>query len=224
MAIYALHGFLGKPTDWNEVFPASHLVQTPNLFEKEISPLWDWSKGFNSSVIESSNVLVGYSMGGRLALHALIQNPKLWKAAIIISANPGMDDPVQCSIRQIEDSEWAKKILNQPWNELMIDWNRQSVFDGSKIERNEIDFDRTSLAKAMISWSLGNQDNLMPAIERLEMPILWIAGENDTKYTEIARRMKFRHPKSKISIAPLAGHRVPWQQKLWFQKEVEQFL
>lgn len=224
MAIYALHGFLGTPSDWEGMFPSSHQVQAPNLFKNEIVPFWEWSQIFNDGIKDSSNILVGYSMGGRLALHALIQNPAPWKAAIIISANPGIENPASRINRKKADAEWSEKFLHTPWKDLITEWNQQPVFGGNTQERHEEDFSRASLADAMLTWSLGNQEFLIPHIEKLEIPLLWIVGENDTKYLEIAKQIKLRHSQSKISVAPHAGHRVPWQQKIWFQKEVEKFL
>lgn len=222
MAIYALHGFLGNGKDWDGFF--SQQINMPNLFEQSTSPFWDWAKTFNGSIKSPQNVLVGYSMGGRLALHALIQNPSLWKSAVIISSNPGIENQNDRIERLKADGEWSRRFLQEPWEPLMEAWNRQPIFAGVPIHRDEKDFSRSSLAAAMTTWSVGNQDFLKPQIEALDIPILWIVGEQDLKYVQIAKNMKLKNKQSKISIAPQAGHRVPWQQKLWFQQEVEKFL
>jgi 2-succinyl-6-hydroxy-2,4-cyclohexadiene-1-carboxylate synthase len=221
MAIYALHGFLGSPSDWNGFFPTLH---APNLFEESPIPFWEWAESFNRKIIDSGNVLIGYSMGGRLALHALIENPSLWKAAIIISANPGIENESERFDRLHADKLWHDRFLHEPWEALMDAWNRQPIFVGDPLVRHEKDFSRQALAEAMLSWTVGKQDFLKPSIEELDIPILWIVGENDKKYVEIAKKIKLKNKKSKISIAPHAGHRVPWQSKIWFTKEVEKFL
>jgi 2-succinyl-6-hydroxy-2,4-cyclohexadiene-1-carboxylate synthase len=213
MAIYALHGFLGTPADWDGFFPNVH---APNLFRESPHPFWEWAQSFNKKIQGNDNVLVGYSMGGRLALHALIENPSLWKAAIIVSANPG----INIENRTID---WHHKFLNDPWDELMDAWNQQPIFCGDVVHRREKDFSREILAEAFKAWDVKNQDNLKEQIEALEIPILWIVGELDQKYVAIAKQMNFSG-RSKISIAPQAGHRVPWQNQLWFKNEVKQFL
>ncbi len=126
--------------------------------------------------------------------------------------------------RLAADKELSAKFLTAPWDELIQEWNRQPLFDNFAIARQEKDFQRKALAAALVNWSLGKQSFLKKAIERLDIPILWVVGENDQKYVSIARQIKFKNSRSKISIAPHAGHRVPWQQKLWFQQEVKKFL
>src|SRR6476661_7376674 len=98
--IHALHGFLGLPRDW-DLFESAvqdhrgrpvRLVKH-NLWE-ELAALDDkslrsWAREFNSN-IEGKNILVGYSMGGRLAMHALIDDHTKWSGAVFISAHPGL--------------------------------------------------------------------------------------------------------------------------------------
>lgn len=213
--IYALHGFLGKPSDWQKSLPNAAAV---DLFRGPVKNFEEWAKQFNASVL-SESFIVGYSLGGRLALHALIQNPKVWKGAVIISANPGLANESDRQQRIIHDRKWAKRFLNDPWEKLMDDWNNQTVFSSDKrIERKESDFDRAILSAVMEEWSLGKQRYLPPLISALPVPILWITGERDPK---AARGLAFAHPKSRELTIPLAGHRVPWDN---FQEQFQQFL
>lgn len=212
MKLYALHGFLGRPSDWQEILPDAVGVDLiPAPFDK-------WAKQFNDTVEEGS-VLVGYSLGGRLAMHALIQNPKLWKGAVIISAKTGMKEGQEP--RLANDRKWAKRFLNDPWDQLMHDWNSQPVFAADKVEmkRREEDYDRLALSVSLEQWSLGKQAYL--EMRELPMPIFWITGEKDPK---AERGLTFAHPKSKEWAAPGIGHRVPWECPTLFQQQLHQFL
>ncbi len=221
MAIYALHGFLGLPEDWNDIFPKEFEICAPNLFGTEITPVSQWVKTFNA-MAKGRNILAGYSMGGRLALHALVANPSQWEKVIIISGHPGHTIEEEKEDRLKTDTLWSQRFLSDPWDVLIKDWNNQGVLNSINVHRNETDFSREALSKAILNWSVGHQTCLIDAIEKLNIPILWITGENDHKYSSI--KIKFKHPESKKSVAPRSGHRVPWQQKSWLQQEVRSFL
>jgi 2-succinyl-6-hydroxy-2,4-cyclohexadiene-1-carboxylate synthase len=218
--IYALHGFLGRPHDWEHVLPQANAV---NLFE-EIAPFWQWAESFNIS-ITNPGVLIGYSLGGRLALHALLNQPNLWKAAIIISAHPGLETEAEKKLRFQQDHLWAERFTKDSWDLLMHDWNAQAVFRGDNLTvRKERDFDRLKLASALRVWSLANQENLMSQLSQLDIPIFWIAGSLDSKYSALYDSISLKHPDSKKWIAPNASHRVPWQQPKQFYSQIFDFL
>jgi len=219
--ITCLHGFLGTPADWN--FLPYKNMHIPNLFSEPIKSFSEWSEGFNASLQKNDNVLIGYSLGGRLAMHALIANPERFSCAIIISAHYGLNTTEERKQRLINDFKWAKSIREQPWQYLMDQWNAQSVFDNDIIRR-ERDYDRNTLAEAMTTWSLGNQECLINDLEKLNIPILWIAGGKDTKYAALAKLVSLRHPQSRIWVAKESGHRLPWEIQNDFFKQADKFI
>ncbi len=214
--IYALHGFLGRPGDWQQSLPKANNI---NLFQPPIKSLAEWAEQFNARV-SGESVLAGYSLGGRLALHALIQNPKRWKAAVIISANPGLKEKREREERLAQDKKWAKRFLNDPWEKLMRDWNGQGVFAGDRsVMRNEADYDRAILCQVLEKWSVGHQEYLTPLIAALPMPLFWITGERDPKAT---CGLAFTNKKSREWRVPEAGHRLLWENEL--QEQLKQFI
>ena len=227
---YALHGFLGLPSDWDffEQKQEGIDLYDTTIFRPQ-KGLSAWGKTFNSLVennVAKPKALIGYSLGGRLALHALIDQPNLWDAAVIVSAHPGMPSGTEKRERRKKDLVWAKRFLSDPWEPLMNDWNSQTVFsrDTFRFPRKEEDYSRKTLASVLEGWSLANQEDLRGKIQALSVPILWIAGEFDKKFASIACSIKFSHPKSKVWIASEAGHSVPWQKQEFFEKQVETFL
>jgi 2-succinyl-6-hydroxy-2,4-cyclohexadiene-1-carboxylate synthase len=59
-------------------------------------------------------------MGGRLAMHALLESPELWSAAILVSANPGLpaaDHPGRAQ-RMASDESWARRFESDPWEQV----------------------------------------------------------------------------------------------------------
>jgi 2-succinyl-6-hydroxy-2,4-cyclohexadiene-1-carboxylate synthase len=230
--LYALHGFLGCKSDWNSFQPASFGVEqmiAMDLFQECSSDsLENWTLGFLSqwkTSVKEQNILMGYSLGGRLALHALTQKPSLWNAAIIISAHPGLIDELGKTQRLQQDKEWAEKFLTEPWGPLLQTWNQQRILMTSQpLQRKQTDHDRIKLAYVLQNLSLGLQQNLRPAIASLPFPILWITGEKDETYTALARSLSFSHPKSLLQIISGSGHRVPWDQPYLFSNQIRQWL
>jgi 2-succinyl-6-hydroxy-2,4-cyclohexadiene-1-carboxylate synthase len=89
-------------------------------------------------------------------------------------------------------------------------WNAQPVFGGHVVERREEDFDRAELARQLREYSPAVLPP--PRLELIETPVLWVAGERDLKYVDIARSAVARLPHAELWICPDAGHRVPWEQ------------
>lgn len=234
--LYALHGFLGQPSDWKALLHEHDLqgiLQAVDIFNSyPIKSLSQWAQSFNKTVElrrknkKTPHLLMGYSLGGRLALHALIQKPLLWDAAVIVSTHPGLSSEKERSQKLISDEKWAGRFQNEAWDVLMGDWNGQSLFynDPFKFERKEEDHSRKVLANVLRNFSLARQDNLIPSLANLNLPILWIAGEKDFPYAMQAKKLSFKHPISRIEIIPDAGHRLPWQIPQQFLTLLIQFL
>jgi 2-succinyl-6-hydroxy-2,4-cyclohexadiene-1-carboxylate synthase len=226
--IHALHGFLGQPSDW----PHLELVNKEQfhtyqlLKDFPIRPFSEWAERFNQKAAGDFNIFMGYSLGGRLGLHAISRNPEQWKAAIFVSTHPGLKSMDERKNRVATDDQWAERFLNDPWNQLMNDWNAQDIFKGDALvpQREESENDRQSLSKAFKIWSLGMQNDLRAKIASLEMPILWMVGERDHKYLKLAQELKFKHPLSKLCVVPETGHRLQFEQPEKFILNVSTFI
>lgn len=173
------------------------------------------------SIDTSRNVLLGYSMGGRLALQALIDGAS-FDRAVIVSAGLNLEEGR--AERRARDEAWARRFELDPWDELMRDWNAQPLFGGHTIERKEADYDRRALARQLRENSPGVLPPLAPRLHEIAIPILWIAGERDPRYVEVAKRAVALLPHGELWICPGAGHRVPWEQPERFLDRVRQFV
>lgn len=236
MNLYCLHGFLGKPSDWLalnlEAIPdvKPHyidLFHDPNL---PVTSLNEWAVNFNRETMRRNqantpSILLGYSMGGRLALHALLQNPSAYQGAILVSVNPGLSEERQRKERLKNDYDWANAFASEPWAPLIERWNAQPVFRSDPTpQRLEKEFDRAVLAKAFRHWSLGHQDDLTDTLSRINLPILWVVGELDTPYRLASKNITLRHPLSNVWIAEQCGHRVVWQTSSEFRARSISFI
>lgn len=228
LEIHAIHGFLGLPADWNVFnFPRLHAY---DLTDAAIIPssdgLWGWAQRFNAHITSTNDILLGYSLGGRLALHALLENPAKWKAGIIISSHTGLQSEREKNARIHADTDWAKRFETESWESVVGEWNDQPVFGGiaSPFIRQENQFSRKHLGHLLRHCSCGYQDDLSVTLQNIQLPILWISGQLDIPYRTAAKALDFSHPLSRVEIVESAGHRVPWEQPEKFLKLTQSFI
>jgi 2-succinyl-6-hydroxy-2,4-cyclohexadiene-1-carboxylate synthase len=232
--LWCLHGFLGRAADWDGLraawpddLPPLRCVSLFAAMGPDES-LEGFGTRFARAVAaeDAAPVLLGYSLGGRLALHALLAQPGLWRGAVLISTHLGLPDPGARHDRRASDAAWADRFRAQPWETVLEEWNRREVFRGrvQPLDRPAAPYDRNALGQALEAWSLGNQAYLAPRLTSLAMPILWIAGADDHRYVAQGNLAVAHGARIELRCAPRAAHRVPWETPAWFAREVAAFV
>ena len=237
MNLWCLHGAVGMAADWK------HFAERMESSGHKVHALDLWSylehadctfREFARKLCEEAReeerppLLVGYSMGGRLALHALLEDSEAWGGAVIVSAHPGLQDEGERILRMAADAEWAGKALTAPWVEFLRQWEAQSVLQGECIvppaDRIHLESRREAVARGFTSWTLGKQADLRSSLEKVERPVAWLSGARDCKFTALAKELGVVMPKA-FHLGPLdAGHRVPWEAPDDFAEVVEHLL
>ena len=203
MKITALHGFLGLPSDW-DFLRDEFDVDAIDVFRQEIP--------------REGERLLGYSLGGRLALQALLSGAQ-YERAILVSTRIRDAEPD----RRERDEAWARRFESDDWESLLRDWNAQALFGGHTMPRNERDFDRATLARVLRELSPAVLPSVGARLGEIEIPILCIAGERDPKYVAEAQRAVELLPRGELAIVPGAAHRVPWEQPAAFRPLLREF-
>jgi len=142
--IYALHGAVGSAEDWANLYIPEETIQHVNLWRFLMccpKPISEMGTTINSDSTDKKANIIGYSMGGRLALHALLDDPNKWEKAIIISAHTGLINEKEKSDRLSIDAEWASKALSLEWKDFLKEWNQQDILSKCQLP------DRMSLKK-----------------------------------------------------------------------------
>lgn len=215
--IHALHGNLGSPRDWESL----------GLPDLRAVDLWDWQGRFPGisleafgesfaeevAAIDPEPVLVGYSLGGRLALHAVAARPGLWKAVVLVSTHPGLTDETEKSQRRERDREWARRARECQWKEFLAGWNEQGVLVGQTTPGGQeaLEGRREAVARAFESWSLGSQEAMETALDQVNFPVLIVTGEDDEKFSKLAERFSAVGGQIDRKRVPGCGHRVPME-------------
>ncbi len=239
MEIWCLHGAVGVAADWRGVAKrladlavGTRAVDLWRFLEPGPMTLPDFARTLNAEPGEevfrgTGRLLMGYSMGGRLALHALLENDHPWAAAILISAHPGLGDEAERAARRASDTQWATRAFAGDWGQFTAAWNAQPLLAGEPPREPDatarLVARRREIAQSFINWSLAEQQPLWDRLPEIEIPVLWIAGENDPKFLELARRATDLMPNAALEVAPHAGHRVPWEAEAWLAETVARF-
>lgn len=240
MECWLLHGAVGMAADWRgfakriaEWKTGTRAVDLWRFLECQPMPLADFGKALNAEASGETargngRALMGYSMGGRLALHALLEKNHPWQAAVIVSAHPGLENDAEREARRADDAAWASMALAGNWQDFLTKWNAQPVLD-SALPRESgasgaLAMRRREIARSFVDWSLGAQEPLWERLHEISIPVLWVAGENDAKFRALAERAVSLIPHATLAVAPGAGHRVPWDAEEWLAEKVAGFL
>lgn len=215
MALIAVHGFLGLPRDWSVLAEAGFDVRALDVYTDDVKA--------TLAAAGAEDVMVGYSMGGRLVLESLAAGARP-QAAVIVSAGLGIESPVERDARAAADEVWARRFETDRWSEVLRDWNAQPIFGKVSMKRDEQDFDRALLARTLRRYSPAVTPPLERELRRIPTRLLWVAGQKDHKYVAVARQAVELLPSAQLWICPGAAHRVPWEQPERFVARVREFI
>ena len=157
-------------------------------------------------------VPVGYSMGGRLALHLAVREPERFAGLATLGASAGMDDPEERRGRREADEELAAWMERATIEDVVARWERLPVFAGQPgelVERQRpgrLSHDPRLLARLLRSAGQGALPSVLDDLARLPMPVLALAGERDERYVRAGRRIALLAPRGDVRPVPEAGH------------------
>jgi 2-succinyl-6-hydroxy-2,4-cyclohexadiene-1-carboxylate synthase len=203
-----IHGFLGTVDDWETIqqrlsYPAEAV---------EVPAASDWAAGIKSmtSRLPASSVLVGYSMGARIALGCALNHALRLRALVLISGNPGLSDELR-ERRWTHDQQVCEQLCQLPIEQFLRQWYRQEVFSLTEAQIESLVEDKRDLNKhhfvrLMDCYSVAKQPNYWDRLGELTMPVLLVAGQRDPKYVSICREMQRLIPDGRFHLVEEAGH------------------
>ncbi len=205
-----LHGFLGCKEDWLEMLP---------FFEKEYhcialdlpghgatpynDAIQDTVKALLSRYTSPKPILVGYSMGGRIAL----QLADCAKALVLLSAHPGLKTEQEKEEQKKREEVWINKLHTLPFDTFLTEWYAQPLFHSPSADRRFYPPRRQlqeprSLAKVMEQMSLASQKYR----DTFACPALFLHGEYDEKYRNLYAKLPKDISVEKINHSGHACH------------------
>jgi len=171
--------------------------------------------------------LVGYSQGGRIALHAALALGERVERLVLVGASPGIADQEERAARRDADETLAREIERQSIEEFATRWAATPVLAGQLQEvREAAHADRlrstpAGLAAALRGLGTGALPPLWARLGELSMPVALIAGKQDDKFRAIAERMARAIPRPELVVVAGAGHAVHLEQPARVAAEIE---
>lgn len=140
--------------------------------------------------------LIGYSLGGRLAMQYAVRFPEKIASLTIMSAHFGLTDPEEKKRRLAIDETWAKQFLEDPIDEVLQRWYDQPLFRTLRVDLSMRKKQNVAgLAQTFVHYSVAGQPFVQP------QNALYLVGEYDLKYRELYQSVPHE-------IIPGAGHAV----------------
>lgn len=141
--------------------------------------------------------LVGYSQGARLALSVATTTSFRPACLVLISGTAGIQDPQERETRHAADVSLGKDIKAVGIERFIDRWTSSGLTDTSTLPAPQREADRTQrltntaegLASALAGYGQGSLDPVWGKLGTLEMPVLILTGERDTKYTAIGAEL-----------------------------------
>lgn len=243
-----LHGFTGTHNAWDDIckrLANKCFLITPDLpghgksvaframNEMSLDATSDALLEVLDRVRVEKTALLGYSLGGRVALDFALKYHHRLTSLILESASPGILNRAERQERRKADDALARDIERYGLDWFVRYWEDTSLFATQKtlgqqviqrIRSERLSNTTKDLAMSLRSASTGRMRPLWDQLESLEIPVLLIVGEKDEKYLATAKEMKNRIPHCTLSVVEGAGHATHLENPGAFGQIVETFL
>jgi len=160
--------------------------------------------------------LVGYSMGGRIALSIAARAPWYFASITTISASPGIADPRDRAERATQDDKLASRLEQIGLDAFVDEWLALPLFSSYVDSLDDEALAATvtqrrsnaiaGLASSLRGTGTGSMPPVWDALGSLRSPLMTVAGSLDAKYVDIATQMAERAPNGAVRIIEGAGH------------------
>ncbi len=177
--------------------------------------------------------LLGYSMGGRLALSLALRHPGRLRRLILVSSSPGIADNTERAARALKDEHLAQVLEEDGLGPFVSLWESSPAIRPAKplplrveeaLRSQRFSHDPLGLAAAMRCLGLGAMSSRWAELPTLRLPTLLIAGDHDTKYVKVLGDMASRIPCAKVAVVADCGHAIHREQSYALKMLVRDFL
>jgi 2-succinyl-6-hydroxy-2,4-cyclohexadiene-1-carboxylate synthase len=243
-----LHGFTGSGDSWASHIPA---------FAKQFSPITIDILGHGRSDSPQNHsrytmpqvaaniialldewqidqaALLGYSMGGRLALYLACHYPTRFSQLILESSSPGLPTEAERAARRQRDEALADWIEANDIESFVARWEALPLWESQRqlseevrhrLRQQRLQNNPVGLANSLRGMGTGAQPSLWPLLPMLQLPTLLLAGELDGKFVAINEKMGALLPNGRLQIIPHAGHTIHLERPGLFQTAITKIL
>jgi 2-succinyl-6-hydroxy-2,4-cyclohexadiene-1-carboxylate synthase len=172
--------------------------------------------------------VVGYSYGGRVALHLALAHPELVRRLVLVSTTPGLVEPVERAERVAQDEARAQRIEEVGADAFIDEWLRLPLFGGlvlDEVERQARQHQSAAgLAGSLRLSGTGTQHYLAQRSKEITSPVLLLTGERDEKFTTLASTWQSDFANAHHHVITESSHAVTLEQPVLSADAVLSFL
>jgi len=248
--VLLLHGFTGRGRNWLPLLHPSPFTLHPSQFltvdllghGKTDAPAdaTRYKMAFAAADLASLILdlttppihLVGYSMGGRLALYLAWHYPHLFRSLVLESSSPGLASEAERQTRRAGDEQLAQRLEQAGLEAFVDDWQALPLFASQsrlpdevrqQLRQQRLQNNPLGLAHSLRGMGTGAQPSLWEQLPQLHLPVLLLAGELDSKFVTLAQQMAAHLPHAQLRLIPSAGHTIHLEQPSAWVEAVSAF-
>ncbi|MBD2018142.1 2-succinyl-6-hydroxy-2,4-cyclohexadiene-1-carboxylate synthase [Microcoleus sp. FACHB-53] len=244
--ILFLHGFMGDSNEFNQVISLLSdqfcylSVDLPGHGRTRVMGGEECYTMSNTAhalinLLDQLNVqncfLVGYSMGGRLALYLTLHFSQRFSRIVLESTSPGLKTQGDRLERIQRDFELANKLEKSNFSRFLANWYSQPLFaslknhpDFDSLKQTRLQNNQFELAKSLRNLGTGCQPSLWEKLQNNKNYLLLLVGEYDTKFITINSEMIRLCPFAQLEIVSNCGHNIHFEDPKTFVENVQSFL
>ncbi|MBW2287827.1 MAG: 2-succinyl-6-hydroxy-2,4-cyclohexadiene-1-carboxylate synthase [Deltaproteobacteria bacterium] len=177
--------------------------------------------------------LIGYSMGGRVALGLCVARPELVKSATVIGARAGIENAAERAERVRDDEALADSIEREGVPAFVTRWMALPLFASQRRlgtarlaqERKQRLANRAhGLANSLRAMGAGAQPPLHARLAEICAPVCLVVGDEDARFAGIANALADDLPHARVETIPGSGHAAHIENPEAFLKVVRAFI
>jgi 2-succinyl-6-hydroxy-2,4-cyclohexadiene-1-carboxylate synthase len=242
-----LHGFTGSTRSWEPLAPfldgfTTIAIDLPGHggSESPSDPTRYALRRFADDLVKVLDAvrvqraaLLGYSLGGRAALHAALAYPDRVSALVLESTSPGIDDSAERAARIQSDTALAGTIERGGIRAFVDQWERLPLWSSqaslpdavrARLRSQRLANQPRGLSNSLRGAGAGAAPSVLGQVGALRVPTLLVTGALDPKYTTIARTLEAAIDGARVAVIADAGHAVHLEQPAAMASEVTRFL
>lgn len=239
-----LHGFTGSERSFDRVIPhlskdirvivpllPGHGVARYPLADYKMASQIDWLHQGIEQLGLTQFTLIGYSMGGRLALGYALTHPV--EKLILSSSSPGIADEQARQERAQADAQLSRRIEDEGIQAFVDFWQEIPLFSTQKevstdiqkaVRQERESHDAKPLAQSLREFSTGEMPNYWPRLTEYPHPVELVVGELDHKFVDINLRMQREFPHASLRIVENVGHAIHVENSKMFATIIEDYI
>jgi 2-succinyl-6-hydroxy-2,4-cyclohexadiene-1-carboxylate synthase len=178
------------------------------------------------------SIIVGYSMGGRIALYTALEYQDRFGALIVESAGPGLRTEQERAERIAEDEKSIEELDKLGMKKFIDHWYDMPLFESLQnhpdklalLKENRVTNSKEGLILSLRGVGTGRQPSLWSKLPELHIPVLLVCGELDSKFVGISTEMSGTMQSAKLNVVPGAGHNVHLEKSKEYSQAVQDFV